>query len=972
MPTDRTSRSELSARWQRMIASGELSVICDEVSARLKDAGQIDTAFLLNWQAVAYNQLGMHNEASRCASSALNNVGDDDHELIGRIYSNIAAAFLGLGKTDQALSAFETAEAILHELGSEWALSAVLINHATGEFARRNFAAGLALLDKAANCRPEPDTDRAQIALRNATVKVNRSSALFELGQTQDSINELLAARQQVLALGDSSGTLRGTVDLNLATTYLRLHLYGSMLEAAESAASAFSEFGHEPMKRRALYLVASAQAQLGKYGQAQEIISGLLSTAEEGSEEIAHLSKAAQTFGRQQGIWQMGPETETEEESERRIISKRLDELQDEGYAGPAHKESEILLARLDILADHPGAKLAAKFLRAIRDAYTDPENSQKLRRELAQEAEEISGPRIRGISGVIRGFAAEASGSTEEQLNNWLELLWNLHGSWHDQHDETYRSDFLGTADSLRELTTALQLAADAEKPAVIMEIIETFRVDVSNLPLKVSFLGLPEFHKLTSADILDHSSPDFSKGSKHETLATSGHVIETGLSPIAIRGISAMAEAASLTQATVDIDPLRVTQAGESALWWSFNLLGQNLYWAVLGPNFVYGGKREVPTEFGGAVNAHLATLPIPYAADVALLTGSEPPSAARLLALARCASTAALGRPDIRDAALAALPKHLRTSARAYCSDAEEIDVRSVYEQIAEVLLPDELRRAIMSAEGDGRLIVTLPPELATVPIGLLPTSHDSIVLDHASVQFAPPPGLAAQLVGRKTGETPRPHLLSVVDTTGDLASAGAQRSTHVAQILTGWANARNVGEIASRERIEKVFREANWQPSATGVISYIGHVIPGNRDRPGSAALVCAPTSEVDRPGLLTAREILSWGPSFPSHFYLGGCEGTGFGTGLEWASVATAALAKGAACVLAHAWPIVDCPEMAEVDRTCVGILSNATDVGRALVSAQRSWWNRWQQRLPDAIPPHFWAGLQLTGRSSS
>src|SRR5215469_534342 len=238
MPTDRTSRSELSARWQRMIASGEFSVICDEVSARLKDTGQIDTAFLLNWQAVAYNQLGMHNEASRCAGSALSNVGDDDHELIGRIYSNIAAAFLGLGKTDQALSAFETAEAILHELGSEWALSAVLINHATGEFARRNFAAGLALLDKAATCRPEPDTDQAQIALRNATVRVNRSSAFFELGQTQDSINELLAARQQVLALGDSSGTLSGTVDLNLATTYLRLHLYGSMLEAAESAAS--------------------------------------------------------------------------------------------------------------------------------------------------------------------------------------------------------------------------------------------------------------------------------------------------------------------------------------------------------------------------------------------------------------------------------------------------------------------------------------------------------------------------------------------------------------------------------------------------------------------------------------------------------------------------------------------------------------------------------------------------------------
>jgi tetratricopeptide (TPR) repeat protein len=972
MPADRSSRSELSARWQRMIASGELSTIRDEAGARLNDTGQIDTAFLLNWQAVAYNQLGMHNEASQCASIALSNVGDDDHELIARIYSNIAAALLGLGKAEEALSAFETAEAILHELGSDWALSAVLINHATGEFARRNFAGGLALLDKAVNCSPEPDTDQAQIALRHATIRVNRSSALFQLGRTQDSINELLAARQQVLALGDSSGTLRGTVDLNLATTYLRLHLYGSMLEAAESAARAFTEFGHEPMKRRARYLVASAQAELGKYGSAQEIIDELLSTAEEGSEEIVHLSKAADAFRRQQGIWQMGTETETEGESEAKIISKRLDELQDEGYAGPAYKESEILLARLDELADHPAAKLAAKFMRAIRDAYADPENSQKLRHELTREAEEIAGPRIRGISGVIRGFAAEASGSTEEQLDNWLELLWNLHGSWHDQHDETYRSDFLETADSLREITTALQLAADAEKPTVIMEIIETFRVDVSHLPLKVSYLGLPEFYRLAEAGVLDHSSPDFGKEDKHETAATSGRVIETSLTPIAIRGISAIAEAASVTQVAVDIDSLRVAQAGESALWWSFNILGQNLYWALLGPDFVYGGTRKVPTKFSGAVKTHLATLPIPHAADFALLKGSEPPSVARLLALARCASTAALGRPDIRDAAIAALPKHLRTSARAYCTDAEEIDVRSAYEQIAEVLLSDELRRTIVAARGDGRLIVTLPPELATVPISLLPTGHDSIVLDHASVQFAPPPGLAAQLVGRTSGETPRPHLLAVVDTTGDLASAGVQRSTPVAQVLTGWANARNVGEIASRERIEKIFRDTNWLPSATGVISYIGHIMPGSRDRPGSAALLCAPTSETDRPGLLTAREILSWGPSFPSHFYLGGCEGTGFGTGLEWASVATAALAKGAACVLAHAWPIVDCSEMAQVDRTCVGLLSNAADVGQALVSEQRSWWSRWQRGLPDAIPPHFWAGLQLAGRSCS
>ena len=181
-------------------------------------------------------------------------------------------------------------------------------------------------------------------------------------------------------------------------------------------------------------------------------------------------------------------------------------------------------------------------------------------------------------------------------------------------------------------------------------------------------------------------------------------------------------------------------------------------------MLGPGFVRGGKRELPMTFTGAVNAHLATLPIPQAADMALLKDFDPSNAARLLALARCASTAALGRPDIRDAALAALPMHLRKAAHAYCLEAEGIDLRSTYEQISQVLIPTELKQAIMATGDAGRLIVTLPPELATVPIGLLPTSHDSIVLDHVSVQLAPPAGLAGQLIQRETGEAPRPHLL----------------------------------------------------------------------------------------------------------------------------------------------------------------------------------------------------------------
>jgi tetratricopeptide (TPR) repeat protein len=975
MTIDNSMRDELNARWQMMIVSGELSALKEEIDTRIETVTeQIDSAFLLNWKAVACIQLGMHSEALQVAQAALASVGADDSELVAKIHSNIAAALSGLGKIEESLTFFSAAEALFRDLGNEWSLGAVLVNHAGSEFARGQFGAGLALLDEAKSCAPRSDIERAQAAHRYTVIKVNRSSGLFKLGRVKESIDELLATRQGLLASGNSA--LLGTVDFNLADTYLHLHLYGSMLEAAESAAKAFREAGHEPMRRRSRFLVASALAQLGKYGRALEIVNELLSTAEKGSPEAVQLRSAAQAFGSQQGVWQIRNEQgaqqtggKTEKQLEREVISERLDGLLDQDFSGPAYEESEILLTRLEALADHPAAKIAAKFERAIRDAYTDPENAQKLSRELREDAEVIVGPSLRNITGVVRGFAAVAADSTEEELNTWLEILWNLRESWHDQHDEKYRSDFLATRDSFRELTRGLDLAVEASRPSVIMEIIETFRIDISHLPSKVTRIGLPAFREISEENPLLN---DPANGDPKKQTGASQQLIATDLFPISIRGTSAIAAAASINRTAIDIDQLRIAQAGDDALWWSFTILGQSLYWALLGPNFVHGGKREVPAEFTDALKAHLATLPIPQTSDLKLLEGSGQPTLVRLLALARSASTVMMGRPDIRDSALSALPVYLRESARAYCMAAEHVDVRGAYEQIAQILLPPELKQVITGARENGRLIVTLPPELATLPIGLLPASKKTVILDHMSIQCAPPPELTAKLTYRATGEAPRPLLLSIVDTTGDLANARAAKSADAAYALTGWANARQLKEIASRERLEWLFRSGAWSPGLSGVISYIGHLVPGSRDMPGSAALVCAPGSEADKPGLLSAYDILSWEPTFPSHLYLGGCEGTGFGTGLEWASVAAAALARGASCVLAHAWPIADCAETTEVDSSCINLLSSATDVGLALANAQRSWWDLWQQGLPDAIPPHFWAGLQLTGRSGA
>jgi hypothetical protein len=45
-------------------------------------------------------------------------------------------------------------------------------------------------------------------------------------------------------------------------------------------------------------------------------------------------------------------------------------------------------------------------------------------------------------------------------------------------------------------------------------------------------------------------------------------------------------------------------------------------------------------------------------------------------------------------------------------------------------------------------------------------------------------------------------------------------------------------------------------------------------------------------------------------------------------------------------------------------------VLTGAGDVAHALADVQRSLYTQWHCGEPDAIPPHFWAGLQLIGRT--
>lgn len=956
-------REVLSHRWRLLLVSGRVTEMLTEVNAVLPEAKEDDRAFFLCWHATANNHLSNYAEALGSASTALEASTSADRKTVASIHTQIGSASIGTGSHDSAISHFKMAEQMLQEIGDNWALGAVLINHAVCERSRNANPESLALLERASSYLPVSETDKEEAPHRAWAIGINRSEALFLSGRTKEAVDALLAARE--VALEAQNLVSLASVDLSLAQKYEWLHLYSSALEAAESATQLFGRAENTRGVRMSQLVAASALARLGKKAQAQSLIANLLSTAraEEIDEMRAALSKVIKAF-REQGfgdpydLRKFGHEAPA---SEFEVIGARLRELRNLKYAGAAYAESEELISRLEALGSF--AELPAQIERAVREAFFDPQSSRKLAADIQDRLDESIGPRAAYFGALLRGFAGVSADSGDEMLSAQLELLWDIVDSWHEQHDEGSRSEFLAGGNE-RQLRTTLDAAVEFHKPDVIMEVIETLRIDTSNAGSPRESLGLIPFSQI--ADVKAESS---SFG--HEDSKTTYPSRYLNLPrPVAVRGRSAMARAASLVQQPVDLELIRVTLAGPDALWWSCFILEQRLYWALLTPDGIQGGTKELPAVYVGALEAHLRMLPVVLESDLALLEDSEEFSAVRLIALARTAAGPMLDSQTVQDSVLAALPAVIHSSVRDYCEASRQHNLSEIYEVLAETLLPDELRQELRASRHDKRLIVTLPPELATVPMGLLPVDGDSVILDHASVQWSPPAGLAAELGARAIDGVPRPHVLAVTDTAGDLPWT-AGRPSAPTTVLSGWPSAREINEVATRRNLVDQLRHGRWEGGAPGLLSYTGHLVPGDRDRPGSAALVCAPASPEEAPDLLTAHEILSWQEScFPSHVYLGGCEGTGFGTGLEWASLAAAALARGASCVLSHAWPIVDAADMAEVDRECREILITSKDVGQALRNRQRSWMDKWRRQDSDAIPPHFWAGLQLIGRA--
>lgn len=117
------------------------------------------------------------------------------------------------------------------------------------------------------------------------------------------------------------------------------------------------------------------------------------------------------------------------------------------------------------------------------------------------------------------------------------------------------------------------------------------------------------------------------------------------------------------------------------------------------------------------------------------------------------------------------------------------------------------------------------------------------------------------------------------------------------------------------------------------------------------------------------PTFWTAAEIRRSSVQLPSAVYLGGCRGAGFGTGVEWNGVASAMMLRGARTVVAHNWPIIDARSASAVDEACTAMLAGGGRAGERLAALQREWHRAWRDGDPDALAPHYWAGLVAIGQ---
>ncbi|MGW4531793.1 CHAT domain-containing protein [Nocardia sp. NPDC004340] len=965
-----------AARWEEDFIRGRAAAVMSDIRAGLRLAEGIDRAYLL---ANLANYLVSHHGAAAPIDRMLSEATallDDAHapDIRGTILAAKGLHAINAGANDQALLYLADAEKQFRDSGNSIRTARVQINRAIALMELHRGDESLALLDEAETALSTLVQREFGGQFYQGVISVNRASVFTSVGRNDLALTHLLRAKDYLVPLGSTKSV--GLVWLNLAILYKTECSHVSTLEAARNAAQVFEEFGDTDSARRSQVLEAGALRELGQLNRATEIITEMLAVWDksandappiwvlEGLDEYTKILRWSGKLLEQERIekiladlssrspfrspeftaldawmpaftaWMgaLDDKTKSRAWDEMRRLIGQIREVRVDGEA------AEVSRARILIADVFEGVSLA------VKNGAVD----EALERRITDLAGEFSGYKadlLRSASAMLAGAAGFSVGNKNQMLRWALAELYLRQRTSRSLEDEQYRARFI-TASS--DLINVLDLVMQLQDWECLGEVIEFVRTDQARINFDVSGdleIAMPSFRSL-----LDPSVP-----APVENLSLPVLLSVKGTSKIG-KSVGKSPEA--------DLGHIREAWAGEDSSWLAHLVVGDRLYWSYATRGSHLGGAVDLDVPVREALTTYADSLPLSTARDRNLLARDNAPEwCVQVTAVARSARSAMVADEIIVEHCLDSLPRALKKKVMRYLDTFDDSDLDSALACISSLLIPPVVRDALLK-HPDHRLVLSPDAQFSSIPYPLLPLARDVALVDVSALQLIPPAGA----VDRALRVPHRPasrHLLSVRNPVGDLHYVPTPIAEDIGVILAGRNNIAAESELATPAHTLAALDGL----AAEGLFSYIGHIRAGNAARPGSAALLLASTDPLDQPTPLSAKQILASKVRMPSRVYLGGCEGTGFGTGLEWASVASVALIRGASCVLAHAWPIIDHPSAGKVDQTCIETLLAEDDPAVVLRAAQRRWLQQWRSD-GSGVAPHWWAGLQYIGRS--
>lgn len=886
--------------------------------------------------------------------------------LTAGLLNSRGLTLMGRRSFQEADTFFQQAEHHAVRFGWDWLRAAILINRACAAIANTDFDRALRLLDEADSASAKSEVKKEWKTARSIAIETNRASALLARQDINDGIAALLRARQGAAGLGDK--LLVARQDHNLAGLYSRQGMHKSALDAAIASYDGFLHVAAYEESKRAGVSVVKELTELGQYQSANRVAERLRGgrawdSIELGDEEwLRDLQFYYILTCRHTGRTELADHVELirmaalgAAASYETIIDFFISTLGNAFNALLENRRFEVPKPIVDReyaqnLPDYPLSPAVCELLDMYRDLLLngtwDVDRINPHRAAILKHGIDV-GPLI--DSGLQ--FVAEARKDSAANLHLNLRALYRYQMAISNFETSEVRSHaHLSITDS--EITLAFANISLTQNWSTQFEVIEFLRRDSA---------------KRQDTDPDASLKPYVNIADRGVSAAGRSYVAELlpPEAPYRVRGKSAIAEAAAVPAGDVDADEIRQVMGGRNAAWLNSFYWQGALYWSVLDEDGVFGGRAELDEQWHDAWEAHRRLLPLATAADARCLGESSPEWCVDLLALARASKGGLINSAAQYEACLDALPARYQAAAQRYTSESAELDIWAIYAKLAERVIPARLRSRLSDSTGEFRLLLSPTVELATLPFILLPTGDNGrSLVEQATCQIVPPNFLATTIAGRAVFPGLYDLDLFVSNPTSDLRSTPATDLTAV----QGACPASD--RPFTRSRLLDLLGQLDSTSAQEQIFAYIGHIRPGSFRLPGSAALVLAGESATEQCSYLSASDLLRSSTAAHARVYLGGCEGAGFDTGVEWGSVASALIARGASAVIAHAWPVLDDQNAQLIDRECVTALSKPGAKGLShLRESQAAWLNAWRRGEISSLSPYYWSGIQCIGR---